>query len=323
MTTKIAGQKLPRYSPLFVFYRVFDRFVQSHFPFALIKRRNPWFDYLVRRLYRRARRLPKRIKRFTIKWGCIVPFAIAVLGCLSAVVARGTYGVLHLSDLAELLMVVGFFGSLAISLFCDMYYAVITVGRVNLDFYSVQSDLLRITLLAERDIIAGSYAALQLRLWRPAVFEMAIRALTLFVVELSFVILSFQYSSNPYQHLLQNLAIVAAFAVPYVLEPLWRLRTVTGLSFAIAMRISSRTSAYLTAFLGLMAMLIARGVLVVGLGWLFNTILFRTGGYWNENTSDFILFSGIVVGAATLYLFYWFVQAASIRFAVRKLCRGM
>src|SRR5258707_961623 len=197
MTIKIVGRQQPRNTPPFVFYRVFDHIVQSQFPFVLIKRRNPWFDYLVRRLYRRARRLPKRIKRFTFKWGCIVPFAIAAVGCLIAFVAHTKYGVLHLSDLAELLMGLGFFGSLAISLFCDMYYAVITVGRVNLDFYSVQSDLLRITLLAEQDIIAGSYAALQLRLWRPAVFEMAIRAITLFVVELSVVIESYQYRSYP------------------------------------------------------------------------------------------------------------------------------
>src|ERR1700682_199172 len=114
MTIKVAGRKLPRYTPTFVFYRVFDHIVQSQFPFVLIRRRNPWFDYLVRRLYRRARRLPKRIKRFTIKWGCIVPFAIAAVGCLIAFVARTKYGVLHLSDVALWLMGLGFFGSLGI-----------------------------------------------------------------------------------------------------------------------------------------------------------------------------------------------------------------
>src|SRR5258708_13088008 len=99
MTIKIVGRQQPRSTPVFVFYRVFDHIVQSQFPFVLIKRRNPWFDYLVRRLYRRARRLPKRIKRFTIKWACIVPFAIAVLGCLTAPPRRGTSRHFLLSDL--------------------------------------------------------------------------------------------------------------------------------------------------------------------------------------------------------------------------------
>lgn len=328
MTIKVAEQKLPRYSPPFVIYRVFGTFVQSLFPFSLIKRRNPWFDYLVQRHYRRSRRFPKRIKRYTLIWGCIVPFAIAVLGCLIAVVARTKYEVLHLSDWAELLMVVGFLGSLGISILCDMYYAVVTVGRVNLDFYSIHSDLLRITLLPERDIVAGSYAALQLRLWRPAVFEMAIRALTLFVVELSVVIESYRYrtysdphiSFDPYMFYL--LAIITAFAIPFVLEPLWRLRTVIGLGFVTAMHISARTSAYLTVFLGLLGMLIARAIIIVGVIWLFNAV-FRTFYRWDETINTIILLSGIVTGAAMFYLFYRFVQAASIRFAVSKLCRGM
>jgi hypothetical protein len=119
------------------------------------------------------------------------------------------------------------------------------------------------------------------------------------------------------------LALITAFAIPFVLEPLWRLRSVVGLAFVIAMYISARTSAYLTAFLSLLGTLIARGLIVVGLIWLYNAVFFRTYHYWDENTNEFVLLSGIVVGAISFYMFYWFVQAVSIRFAVRKLCHGM
>src|SRR5436305_378066 len=124
MTIKVAGRQRHRNTSVFVFYRVFDHIVQSQVPSALVKRRNPWFDYLMRRLYRRSPRLPKKFRRSTFKWGCIIPFAIALAGCLMALVARTSYGILHLSDIALWLMGLGFFGSLGISLMLDMYYAV-------------------------------------------------------------------------------------------------------------------------------------------------------------------------------------------------------
>ena len=282
---------------------------------------NPWLYYQVRMLNQRGIRVlnPSELARYTINWGGWVPAGASLIAALFAC---------GLSSLGLIVLVFIFYGSLGFGIISNIYYAIITINSVRLES-GLDWDLLRITLLPERDIIAAQYAIVQLRAWRVMVVEIGLRVFVVTVTLIVFLYFAFVFSdrtaTNSWDVVVQFFVPIILFAMTYVLGPLWRMRAITGLATALGRRISNATSAFVAAFLALLGMLIVQGVIVIWLTEVLINQVFVTSEVMAQRTTAIALITWIVdilIGPAILYLFYRLIQAVSIRWAVRTLRRG-
>jgi len=283
---------------------------------------NPWFYYQVRILNRRGIRIlnPYELARYTLDWGGWIPTAASIIGAILVC------GILSLGFIA---LVFVFYGSLGFGILSNIYYAIISINSVRLESGFVDWDLLRISLLPERDIIAAQYAIVQLRAWRVMVVEIGLRLFVVIVTLMVFLYFAFASgegtAASSWGAVAQFFVPVILFAMTYIVEPLWRMRAITAMAEALGRGISNATSAYVATFLALLGMLIFQGVIGIGLLQVLSNEVLVTSEAVAERSNTITLitwFVSILIGPVILYLFYRLIQSASIRWAVRILRRG-
>lgn len=312
-----------RYSRLrLAIFRLFDDFVQSQLPAALIKHSNPWYEYQLRTLRRRRVEVVEFPKFYLFSWGCLAPGALGVLTIFCSATILGQ-AVLFYSVLG--LIGIPFFISIGLSILCNFYYVFVTINSLRLEFGSADLDLVRLTLVSEQDIVTAYRAVAQLRSWRAVVLELGLRLLIALVGIGSLTPLWFAApgdfsSADDLIAFGAWTTILILLGMAYVLEPLWRMRTTTALATAIAVKVFNLTAAYLAAFLIIFAIVITQGSLVFV--WLAD-LNHRLG---SETVTSADRIGGIIstiVAASLFYLSLKIVPMFSVWWAVRTLRRGI
>lgn len=304
-------------------YRRFVSLLNSQMPVALITKRNPLFDrqlWLLRWPEIRVSRwsttgsisgfirsaTAAAISRFTVRYALIVPI---VFGTFAAFLFFPSFRYQY-SVFPNLLL-----GTLGFSCLCDLYYAVTTINGISQQIVTEQWDSLRLTMLTHEDILLANYATAQIRAWRLVIVEIGIRVifcLCLFLIG----IVSVQITADRLDDLIQGGLIVGILAIGYILEPLWRMRTVTLLSMTMTIWLNN----YATVIAVSLAALI--GLLLLQAGVLFGVVRFFDSLFLNRYrgfSSQVIAISAVV---SAIYLYFRVVRGALFRLLERVAFRG-
>src|SRR5262249_40112815 len=145
-----------------------------------------------------------------------------------------------------------FVGFVGFSILCTIYYAVTAVNNINPQMSAAQWEPLRLTALTENDILLANYAAIQVRVWRIMIIEIATRvtaALVLFLCVVYVILLGWPGPSSPALGYVGLFFAVMVIAAILVIEPLWRMRVVT----LIGMTMATWSNNYVVAVMGTFA----------------------------------------------------------------------
>jgi hypothetical protein len=135
-----------------------------------------------------------------------------------------------------------FFGSLALTLAADVFYAIEAVNTIQQETVRGTWDLLRLSRLPAREIAAAKYAVVQLRVWRVVALEFAIRAAVLTLIVLPSVRFGFS--------LALTLTVTGVLlASLYWLEVWWRARAIISISLLLALIFPKPINAVIVAAL--------------------------------------------------------------------------
>ncbi len=214
------------------------------------------------------------------------------------------------------------------ALVLDLYCMMVTVNSIGHEMTNGQWDLLRLTSLSANDCIAAKYAVAQVRAWRVLTVEIAVRMLMiiLFVISLTFVEhydLNFygriqllvwpaiddykaMFQSHPTGTLADLAAIVLSILI-LLIEPLWRMRSLTALGLAISAQIHNLPFASLAAFGTLVIFHAVEAAIILGVGLLRSRILLPL-------TSELQLGMFVTV-IALIATFHAGVQRTALRYA--------
>ncbi len=268
-------------------------------PHALIITDNPIFDSELRHM-----RWPRSITDLK-RYGLYVLVALHLL--IGAGWLLGHVATMPFINSATLLTYTVILSSgVVIMIVSDLYYALTTVGTINHQIAEGQWDLLRITDLRGENILLAKYAIAQIRAWRLMTVEIGIRVagivfVALLNLQLSLVLLiTFPVS-----------IYLAILIVAYLAEPLWRMRAVVALGFAIGAWIHNYPFAVLAALGTTLVMQLSRLVVLAALWYVAFGLLSSRNGI-------FCLLP--VVSLAITYLLYFFyqvLQRISLRQALR------
>src|SRR5579859_178559 len=116
-----------------------------------------------------------------------------------------------------------------------------------------------------------------------------------------------------------SIGTVIMLALIFVFEPLFRMRTVTGLAMAIAMFISDNTLSYLAAFMLLLGMVGVEIAVVVGSLPLLGSLL--SANISNHSNLTFELIE-VVIEIIIVYVCAELIQSLSVWWAVNRLRRS-
>src|SRR5215510_3131782 len=127
-------------------------------PHALITRRNPVFEYDLRRV--RWLRTPRGLRRYSLYLLIGIPLALIVLELSNAisygstVYTNGNY----VDRLAvDLVWLIGL-ATVVVVFVADMYYLAVTIASLNRLIDTGQWDVLRLTALRNEDLLLAKYA---------------------------------------------------------------------------------------------------------------------------------------------------------------------
>jgi hypothetical protein len=132
----------------------------------------------------------------------------------------------------------------------DLYYMLVTISSINRLKASGEWDILRLTNVTPESLLRAKYAVAQTRAWRLLIVETALR---LAAVVLAWeVFLSDMMPGNGLL-LVSEALFLALLSAICLIEPLWRMRTLTAFGLAISAQIRDLPLATLGAFGGLLA----------------------------------------------------------------------
>lgn len=222
------------------------------------------------------------------------------------------------------------------------------LAGVALDFNSVQAslntisgemaagrwDLLRLTALREEGIVNAKYAAAQLRGWRLMTIVVSARVSVLTIFLLFILILPyFIYGYNSFLRgffdsliydplsTLIGLATFVLTCLVFVLEPLWRMKTMTALGMAVSAQVLNPALATLAGIGSVLAVWLAQTVIAASLGAgmaLFSPIVFFPFASGSAVIASLFVLLACVVTSATILGFYHLLQSWALR---RVMCR--
>lgn len=249
---------------------------------------------------------------------CVVVLLIWLLAQL--VDRRGRY-----SDLVLLMIL----SSLLVSLLLDYRCMTTAVEGINGEVAARRWDVLRLTELANPQIVAAKYGAAQVRVWRLMALIVGSRAglaLTVGLSEIVQVMTSSEAitrSSGEIISLLFMQGVLVIFACIYVIEPYWRMRTVTALGLAVSARTRERLSTVLVAVGALAAFWLAQGIVIVAMMFGTSVLLLPLGLV--EYSVNRLVFCAplifLILLLAAVYGFYSTLRAWGLRYAERWTAR--
>jgi hypothetical protein len=219
--------------------------------------------------------------------------------------------------------------TLLASLLLDYRCMTTAVGSINGEVAARRWDLLRLTSLENAQIVAAKYGVAQVRVWRLMALIIGGRIAVALTVGLTEAVLMMTSTEAPARSsgeivsvLLGQLVVVVVMTI-YVIEPFWRMRTVTALGMAISTRAQQHALSVLVAIGALAALWLAQGVILAAMA-LGVSVIFVPLALVEYSINGLIFCSPLVfliLLLVTFYGFYALVQAWGLRYAERWAAR--
>lgn len=207
---------------------------------------------------------------------------------------------------------------LLIGLVIDLYYVNLPISGILHERDSGHWDILRLTALPMSQVVAAKYMSTQIRAWRVAAIEVGLRTAGVIMVGiLLFPINSTRYISP--EALCVAVPLFVGISAVYILEPVWRMRTVVAMGVSVAMQMRSLAFATLAAFGSVLAMRILQVVVTIGFIWSMSVIVFAVNHsvYYSSGVWECIYLSAITAFIFVVYFFYRIVRGRVLRRAIR------
>jgi hypothetical protein len=298
--------------------------LNGQLPLALVKGRNPLFDRQLWLLHWPEiwlSRLPssvsisdfirlstaEAINRYTVRYALLFPVALAFFPSCCLLSAYPSFrSMLQYYEL-------GFLGTLGLSLLCDFYYTVTAVNGIIHQMNTGQWESLRLTMLSDNDILMANYATAQIRAWRPVIIEIGVR-ITLCVS------LFIGYSTAT--RLTQDTLLSVLVGIGYILEPLWRMRTVTLIGMTMTAWMNNYATAVMVSFAALVVLLLLQVGVFYGVVSAVNVILSNAHYYRDYIDIYNVALAGIASLVGAIYLYFRAVQRVLFGVLRRVAFRG-
>ena len=224
----------------------------------------------------------------------------------------------------------------------DIYYLAVSVHSINNEINSGHWDLLRLTPMDDEDIIEAKLATAHIRAWRVMNLEVTVRVmlLTLFWALLLFPVRAFltgegffgrssiwrsvaqQIQERPFSTSFAIITVLLLMLV-FVLEPRWRMRSLTALGLYISSRVHNISMSSVAAFFSLIGFHFIQLMLLVGTGWVMIGMYSRIDYAYNYYYDGVMILQLIIllllIGETFFYyrLMTMWSQRAARRFAFR------
>ena len=281
---------------------------------------NPLFNFEVRRV--RWGQSAQALLRTSGRLVLIVCTALMLLWLL--VTLRDIHQD-SLRDFVLLLLGLSFLASLAL----DTVSMSSALGSINGEIASGRWDLLQLTLLTVPQIVAAKHGTAQVRAWRLMVLIIGMRVAVALMIVLSYLLILFRDTGSSFRTPGQTLTsiigqlVLITLGILYILEPWWRMRTVTALGVAISARTRQPISAVLAAAGMVFALWLLQGfvavVIAFGVGLIIVPLtLLEVSANQVVICSPLLL---LALAIATVYGFYSIVQTWGLRSAERWIAR--
>jgi len=298
------------------------------FPAAMIGWDNPVFERQVRLLrWPRASRLSNRqlivdaklagLKRYTVTFGCLIPLLLVI--ALSILVNRNSNAFYVFTSLLPFAA----FAGLGFSVLCNIYYVVAAINTILPQMSTAQWEPLRLTLLTEEDILSANHATIQMRVWRAVLLEIATRLILILSPLLGAIIYLLHTEGGAalnWSGVAPYLALAILLLVGFVLEPLWRMRTVTLIGMTVAAWARSYGTALLVAFGAVLLLLCLQLVAIIGVSiFIIRAGAALTSRYDAYDQNRILLFAFFAEGLMILSVFFFFKLSQFVVFTRLKL----
>jgi hypothetical protein len=215
------------------------------------------------------------------------------------------------------------------SLFLDFSSLTAGMNAINRDMVAGRWDLLRLTMLPERQILMAKHAITQVRAWRMLMWISGMRVLSVVIaVGLMFVRPPYPGGRSPVESILRGfidepfLALLVAFAVlgfvvVYLLEPFWRFQAMTAMSLSVSAG-RNPTNSILMGLAAILGVWISQGIIAVALGYvMFLVAQFLNFLLWsnydrNSELVNFVFIFAIMLACfitgAVIFTYYSLLQ---------------
>lgn len=231
--------------------------IDSQLPTTLIKRPNPLFERQIQQLSRPLN--IARLRRFTY-----IGVLIAVLVTLPTIMFLSSRYWVDFVGHGTLI-------ATGLSLLADIVYMVVAINSTVPQTKDGQWELLRLTSLTETDILMATYATIQIRVWRATVIDTAVRGVVSLMALAYFGYCLSIYSAGGVSYITQ-LLVPMVTTIGFILEPLWRMRTITLLAMTTATWFRDYGIAVVVTFVGVILLLMVELIVVLLLGIIISVL---------------------------------------------------
>ncbi|MEP7284580.1 MAG: hypothetical protein ABI947_02275 [Chloroflexota bacterium] len=183
----------------------------------------------------------------------------------------------------------------------DICYAVLPIHSIQQEILSGHWELQRLTPHGDSQMIAAKDGIAQLRGQRIVIVEYAVRGIT--VISILFGVLLYVVSPNSANEIViigLGTLLVILVAIPYVLEPRWRMRALIAVGMAAAIQSSTPSMAVLTALAYALGARLLQLLIIVGVCFGVLTLIFAVftmpfliplGGYLDYRLYKWVRFA--------------------------------
>lgn len=184
-------------------------------------------------------------------------------------------------------------------------------------------ELLRLTMLTPKQIVAAKHGVAQVRAWRLMTLIVTLRVISMLLIALSVLITFLDdtgiFFGMPVATFIVAMLVSGGIGLLFSLEPYWRMKTVTALGVAASARARQPLSTLLVAVGTLAAFWLGQGfvvgALLLGMGVVITPLAMLEASF-----SRGVIFSPLVLPviiAVAMYGFYSIVQISALRRAER------
>jgi hypothetical protein len=279
---------------------------------------NPLFALEVRRV--RRGESAKSLIDYSLLIVAVICASGLLLWLFLALSSGGSRQSATLSD--YFLILFGF--SLLATLTLDYVAMTSSIGSISSEITAGRWDLLRLTAMESKAIVAAKYGAAQVRAWRTMVLIVGLRIAVVLMAGITTVMLvvselrRFMSFDIPLPAMIMLLIAAAACAVFYIVEPFWRMLTVTAMGLAVSARVGHAASSVVFGVGALAAFWLAQSFVAFALLLIVGIIIAPLASVEVLLVQGVIcsplLFLGVV--GVTIYGFYSVVHSWGLRRAL-------
>lgn len=225
-----------------------------------------------------------------------------------------------LDDLVEVLLWAGGI-SIGLSYLFDFYTMGVAVNAINGERRALRWDLLHLTPLPMQSIVTAIYDAVQMRLWRLTAFLVGVRAAVVVAFWLLLFVINPVLSRDDmlrdmWRDPLETLLILSWLSVlfwGFMLEPVWRMRSMVALAMGISSRFRRMSTALMVAF----PLMVLVWVAMLGALWASLFAVFWVDVGYGTVEQVYALFVALFIMSVVYWLFN-VVRLWGLQWALRR-----